>query len=61
MLRREPPSSSGGISLGGILFIIFLSLRLTDVDHWSWWWVTAPVWMPWVIAPRALFLGITRR
>ena len=28
-----------------ILFIVFLVLKLTDVIDWSWWWVTAPLWL----------------
>jgi hypothetical protein len=37
----------GSISIGfsGILFIVFLILKLTNVITWSWWWVTAPLWI----------------
>lgn len=28
----------------GLLFVVFLVLRLTGVVNWSWWWVTAPLW-----------------
>ena len=31
--------------LTGILFIVFLVLKLTGVIDWSWWWVTAPLWI----------------
>ncbi|MEB2554065.1 hypothetical protein [Burkholderia cenocepacia] len=37
---------SGGIGMGGILFILFLALKLTGFIDWSWWWVTAPLWIP---------------
>ena len=37
---------SGGISLATILFVVFLVLKLTEVIDWSWWWVTAPLWIP---------------
>ena len=37
---------SGGIGLGGLLFVVFLVLKLTGVIAWSWWWVTAPLWIP---------------
>ena len=30
--------------LCGPLFLIFLTLKLTGVIHWSWLWVTAPLW-----------------
>lgn len=38
--------SGGGIGLGGVLFVTFLVLKLTHVIAWSWWWVTAPLWIP---------------
>lgn len=30
----------------GILFIVFLVLKLCQVIDWSWWWITAPLWAP---------------
>lgn len=39
-------NSNTGISLGTILFIVFLVLKLCGVITWSWWWVTAPLWIP---------------
>jgi len=38
--------SSHGGSLVGLLFIVFLILKLTGVIDWSWWWVTSPLWLP---------------
>lgn len=35
-----------GIGLSGLLFVIFMVLKLTDLVDWSWWWVTAPLWIP---------------
>lgn len=32
-----------------IVFIIFLILKLTRVVAWSWWWVTAPLWAPFIV------------
>jgi len=31
------------------LFLVFLILQLTHVIEWSWWWVTAPLWGPFVL------------
>lgn len=42
--------TTSGIGFGGILFIVFLILKLTNVIVWSWWWVTAPLWIPLAIA-----------
>lgn len=39
-------NASGGIGLGGAVFIVFLVLKLTGHIGWSWWWVTSPLWMP---------------
>ena len=38
--------SSSGIGFFGLLFIVFLVLKLTGYIAWSWWWVTAPLWGP---------------
>lgn len=42
-------SSSGGIGFFGLLFIVFVTLKLTNVITWSWWWVTAPLWGSWIL------------
>jgi hypothetical protein len=34
------------LGLSGILFTIFLILKLTGTIGWSWWWVFAPIWIP---------------
>lgn len=38
-------NESISIGFSGILFIVFLILKLTNVIAWSWWWVTAPLWI----------------
>ena len=42
-------NTKGGLGLGGILFVVFLILKLCKVITWSWWWVFAPIWIPFVI------------
>ena len=37
-------SNSGGIGFLGLLAIVFITLKLTDVIDWSWWYVTMPLW-----------------
>lgn len=39
-------NETSGIGFMGILFIVFLVLKLTKLISWSWVWVTAPLWMP---------------
>jgi len=36
---------NNSMGLGSILFIVFLILKLTGCIGWSWWWVTAPLWI----------------
>jgi len=38
-------SSSGGMSLAGVLTVIFVVLKLLGVIAWSWWWVLSPLWI----------------
>lgn len=39
-------STGSGVGLCGVLFIVFLVLKLVHVIDWSWWWITAPLWIP---------------
>lgn len=38
-----------GMGMGMVLFLIFLVLKLCGIITWSWWWVTAPLWIPIVV------------
>lgn len=48
---------SSGIGLPGMLFIVFLVLKLCEVITWSWWWVTAPLWIPLAVV-AAIFITV---
>lgn len=54
-------TDSRGIGIGTLLFLIFLTLKLAEIGpvaKWSWWSVTAPLWIPMVlIALIALAVG----
>ena len=45
-MDNNSSAAGGGIGIGTLLFIVFLVLKLCNVIDWSWWWVTAPLWMP---------------
>ena len=49
-------NASGGIGIGMILFLIFMTLKLTGFINWSWWWVAAPLWIP--VLAAVLIFGI---
>jgi hypothetical protein len=42
----DKKNTSNGLGLGMILFLIFMTLKLTGDIDWSWWWVTSPLWIP---------------
>ncbi len=44
-MESNSSKTTGGIGFTGALFLVFLVLKLTKVIDWSWWWVTAPLWI----------------
>ena len=61
-MATQTTTKSGGVSFAGLLFLLFLGLKLTNQIDWSWWWVTAPIWGPialvLVIALVAIIIAI---
>lgn len=52
-------TNTGSIGFSGALFLVFLTLKLTGYITWSWWWVTAPLWIPVsILLVIALIAGI---
>lgn len=41
-----------------LLALLFIGLKLTNYIDWSWWWVTAPLYVPPIIAMLALIGGL---
>ena len=39
---------TGGIGFCGLLCIVFITLKLIGIINWSWLWVLAPIWIPFV-------------
>ena len=46
-------NTGGGIGFGGLLTIVFITLKLMGKIDWSWWWVLSPLWIS-----MALFIVI---
>ena len=45
-MSNNSSSSSGGIGFFGLLAILFIALKLLGYISWSWFWVLAPIWGP---------------
>lgn len=61
MSRTSTTASMSGIGFTGLLTIVFIVLKLTNVINWSWLWVLSPVWIEiaLVIAIILIGLGVT--
>jgi hypothetical protein len=46
----EPRSGASGWSMlwfTGGLTLLFAGWKIGHFINWSWWWVLAPLWIPW--------------
>lgn len=43
------------VSLLGVVFIV---LKLLGIIHWSWVWVTLPLWFGWAVLAISIVLAI---
>ena len=56
-MSNNKSNSSNGLGLGMILFLIFMTLKLTGHITWSWWYITLPLWGP-LLLLLAIFAGV---
>lgn len=58
-------SGGGGIGFVGLLTIVFITLKLTRVIAWSWWWVLSPLWISVAVVALigiiAVFVALLRK
>jgi hypothetical protein len=50
-------TQTGGIGFCGALALVFITLKLLGVIAWSWWWVLAPIWIPFALVVLILAFG----
>ena len=55
-MSSSSSSSSSGIGLPGLLTVLFVGLKLTNVISWSWWWVLSPIWISALIGLAFVFI-----
>jgi hypothetical protein len=42
----------------GLLTVLFIGLKLTEVIAWSWWLVLAPMWIPIIIVITLVLVSV---
>lgn len=47
--KKEIIVRSNGVGFFGLLAIVFITLKLTGYITWSWLWVLAPLWIPFIL------------
>ena len=58
MSNEKTQAATGGIGFCGALTILFVALKLCNVISWSWWWVLAPLWIPFALIVILLVLWL---
>lgn len=59
-MSKTSSTTNSGIGLSGVVFIVFLVLKLAEIGqvaNWSWWWVTSPLWIPFLLV-IGFFVGV---
>jgi len=56
--------SSGGLGLGGVLGVVFITLKVLEIEpvySWGWGWVLSPIWITLLLILFffGLFFGIS--
>ena len=44
-----------GLSLAGVLTVVFVVLKLCNLINWSWVWVLSPIWISLALLGMILF------
>lgn len=62
MSSRTSSTSSAtpilGIGFTGLLTIVFIVLKLTNVINWSWLWVLSPLWIEFALVIAIILIGL---
>lgn len=58
MSKNKKSKGGRSMSIGTVLGIIFIVLKLVGLIEWSWVWVLAPLWIGAIITILLLILGI---
>lgn len=57
-MSTKTSGGSGGIGFGGLLTVVFITLKLCGVISWTWIWVLSPIWIPIVVVLTVVALAV---
>ncbi len=55
---KSSNSQNSGIGFNGLLLIVFIVLKLSNIINWSWWWVLSPIWISMTLLVIAILIAI---
>jgi len=58
IMSSSSSSSSSGIGLSGLLTVLFVGLKLTNVIAWPWIWVLSPIWISFLLVTIIIILAL---
>ena len=58
MSKNKKSKGGRSMSIGTIIGIIFIVLKLVGLIEWSWVWVLSPFWIGAIITILALIVGV---
>lgn len=56
-MKNQKQVNQNGVTFLGLLFIVFLVLKLTKVIDWSWWYVSMPLWIGLAVVALVFIVG----
>lgn len=54
--KKRMTKTSKQLTFVAIVQMLFITLKLLKVIHWSWWWIMAPLWFPTVFGTIVYFI-----
>ena len=58
MSKNKKSKGGRSMSIGTVLGIVFIVLKLIGLIEWSWVWVLAPFWIGAIITILTLIVGV---
>ena len=58
MIEQKIIVKQSSIGFFGLLTIVLIVLKLTNLINWSWLWVFSPIWIPILIILSIIFISV---